>query len=54
MQHNNPAGADCQRILVVLQRLLTAAQQERYTALVAGRGHVERSFARYVTYKDAL
>jgi hypothetical protein len=29
---NNPAGADCPEILVLLQRLLAAAQPERYTA----------------------
>jgi hypothetical protein len=28
--HNNPAGADCREILVVSQRLLAAAQPERY------------------------
>jgi hypothetical protein len=30
--YNNPAGADCWGILVVAQRLLTAAQPERYAA----------------------
>jgi hypothetical protein len=29
---NNPAGADCPEILVLLQRLLAAAQPERYAA----------------------
>ncbi len=32
---NNPAGADWQKILVVLQRLLAVAQQELYTAKTA-------------------
>jgi hypothetical protein len=30
-RHNNPAGADCPEISVVRQRLLAAAQPERYT-----------------------
>lgn len=29
LQPNNPAGADCYAILVVLRRLFAAAQQER-------------------------
>lgn len=29
---NNPAGADCCEISVVLQRLFTAAQQEHYAS----------------------
>lgn len=28
-QPNNPAGADCQKLLIVLQRLFATAQQER-------------------------
>lgn len=32
--HNNSAGADCWEILVVLQRLLAAAQPERYAAQI--------------------
>jgi hypothetical protein len=30
MKPNNPVGADCQKTLVVLHRLLASAQQERY------------------------
>jgi hypothetical protein len=30
--YNNPVGADCQEIFVVLQRLLAAAQPERWVA----------------------
>jgi hypothetical protein len=32
MQSNNPAGADCCKIMVVLPRLFAAAQPERYAA----------------------
>lgn len=34
---NNPIGADCGKILVVMQRLLAAAQPERYAALFVSR-----------------
>ena len=37
-QANNPAGVDCWEILVVLQRLLAAAQPERYAAQFIGWG----------------
>jgi hypothetical protein len=30
-QHNNPVGADGLKTSVMMQRLLAAAQQERYT-----------------------
>lgn len=37
-QHNVLVGADCREILVRMQRLLTAAQPERYTASFFGCG----------------
>ncbi|MEM8613784.1 MAG: hypothetical protein AAGF93_17295 [Cyanobacteria bacterium P01_H01_bin.105] len=41
MPANNPAGADCCKILVVLQSLLAATQPERYVASYPGKVHLK-------------